>query len=43
MISSEYESTHLFDSILRLVNFRARDVKWLNDSFAVTHGLDKSK
>ena len=41
LITSEYESTHLFDAILRLGNFRAKDVKWLSDSFAVTHGLNK--
>lgn len=41
LISSEYESTHLFDAIIRLGNFRARDVKWLDDSFAVAQGLDR--
>ncbi len=41
VMSSQYESEHLFDAIVRLGNFRAGEVKWLEDSFAVTHSLDQ--
>ena len=43
VMTSDYEGEHLFDSIIRLGNFKPRDVKWLEDSYAVTHSLDKAK
>ena len=43
VMTSDYEGEHLFNAILRLSNFRPRDVKWLSDSYAVAHGLDKNK
>ena len=43
VMTSDYEGEHLFQAILRLGNFRARDVKWLADSYAVAHALDQGK
>ena len=40
-MENEHYALKHFNSVMRLSSFKAKDVKWLEDSFAVSHGLDK--
>ncbi|MBR5380349.1 MAG: CapA family protein [Clostridia bacterium] len=41
VMENEHYALKHFNSVMRLSSFKAKDIKWLEDSFAVSHGLDK--
>ena len=41
VMENEHYALKHFNSVMRLSSFKAKDVKWLEDSFAVSHGLNK--